>query len=95
MAYFTWVYEESKLLNIANEQQGAKDKDKPIHMHPMNPRAMNSSAETEEGACEYDLPIDRAGDHQASSAAKHGSQTPSWRWVLVLGDPLLCARRNS
>lgn len=72
MAYFTWVYEESKLLNIADEQQGAKDKDKPIHMHPMNPRAMNSSAENE-GACEYELPIDRAGDHQASSAAKHGS----------------------
>ena len=73
MAYFTWVYEEGKLFNIAYEQQGAKDTDKPIHMQSVNPRAMNSSAETEEGACEHDFPTDRAGDCHASSVAKLGS----------------------
>lgn len=73
MTYFIWVHEKEKLFNITCEQQGVKDTDKLIRMQPMNPRAMNSSAETEEGDCEHNFSVDRAGDRHVSSAAKLGS----------------------
>lgn len=55
MADFTWPYEE-KRFSIAHKQQGAKDTGKPIQMPPVNPRAMNSSAEIQ-GAHESDFPV--------------------------------------